>query len=362
MSEMRILLVDTASRLFSDLCDNDAFVQAESGGLSPALWKPIEESGLARATVTEARGGDGSDLGDALALVREAGKFCLPVPLAETLMAELLLSASALPVQAGLVTVGPVLQNDKLSLSKTIDGYELSGTLRRVPWARHAGTAVVLAQYEGKWTTVIVKKPKVSEQGMNYANEPRDTIRFDKLRIGAEAVGSPGTGFTPQELRFTGALFRLTAMAGALERVMQMSVLYAKERVQFGRPIGKFQAVQQQLAVLASQVAAASAAADSAAEAAQHGAAMFEIAAAKARSGEAAGIVAGIAHQVHGAMGFTYEHGLHRSTRRLWAWRDEFGSETEWATWVGQVAASVGGKGLWAFLTSSPKQIPSFPV
>ena len=134
---------------------------------------------------------------------------------------------------------------------------------------------------------------------------------------------------------------------------------YAQDRSQFGRPIGQFQAVQHQLAVLASQVAAANAAADAAMDAASKGPALFEIAAAKARIGEAAHIANGIAHQVHGAMGFTHEHALHRSTRRLWAWRDEFGTEGEWAEWVGQVAARVGGDGLWAFLTSDDKKLPS---
>ena len=69
--------------------------------------------------------------------------------------------------------------------------------------------------------------------------------------------------------------------------------------------------------------------------------ARFEIAAAKARIGEAVALVAGVAHQVHAAMGFTHEHTLHRSTRRLWSWRDEFGTESEWQAWVGAVAAKL---------------------
>ena len=136
-------------------------------------------------------------------------------------------------------------------------------------------------------------------------------------------------------------------MTGALETILSLTVRYAQERVQVGRPIGEFQAIQQQISVLASHVAAAVAAAQGAIDRAARSDADFEIAAAKTRIGEAAGISAVIAHQVHGAMGFTHEHSLQLSTRRLWAWRDEFGSEAEWAEWIGRAVARVGGSGLW---------------
>ncbi len=74
---------------------------------------------------------------------------------------------------------------------------------------------------------------------------------------------------------------------------------------------------------------------------------LLRVASAKIRAGEAATRAAEIAHQVHGAIGYTEEHQLHRFTLRLWAWRDEFGSETEWASWVGAAVARIGGEGLW---------------
>ena len=78
----------------------------------------------------------------------------------------------------------------------------------------------------------------------------------------------------------------------------------------------------------------------------------FETAVAKIRVGEAAGIGAGLVHQVHGAIGFTYEHSLHFATRRLWSWRAEFGSERRWAVELGRRVASRGADGLWPYLTS----------
>src|SRR5699024_8026443 len=114
-------------------------------------------------------------------------------------------------------------------------------------------------------------------------------------------------------------------LAGGMQRALDYSTQYASERNQFGRPLAKFQAIQQQLAAMATQVAAASAAADAAARSWGSDKSPFDVSVAKARTGEAAGQVAAIAHQVHGAMGFTREHSLQFTTRRLWSWRDEFG-------------------------------------
>jgi acyl-CoA dehydrogenase len=126
------------------------------------------------------------------------------------------------------------------------------------------------------------------------------------------------------------------------------------ERKQFGRPIGSFQAIQHQLALLAGHTAAAGSAAANAFRAADGGDAAFEIAVAKVRTGEAAGLGAGIAHQCHGAIGFTYEHSLHFVTRRLWSWRAEFGAESEWAARIGHDVARRGGEELWAYVTGRP--------
>jgi acyl-CoA dehydrogenase len=76
----------------------------------------------------------------------------------------------------------------------------------------------------------------------------------------------------------------------------------------------------------------------------------LEIAAAKIRVGEAATEGAGIAHQVLGAIGYTKEHTLHRFTRRLWAWRDDFGSESVWAVKLGNMVAAKGADKLWPML------------
>ncbi|MBI4192720.1 MAG: acyl-CoA dehydrogenase family protein, partial [Betaproteobacteria bacterium] len=125
MSTMREILVDSASRLFGDVCTRDAFASAEEGLWQADLWATLEAAGLPKATLSEARGGAGADLGDALAVVREMGAACLPAPLAETMLAELALSAAGLAPRAGPLTIGPVLTGDAPSLVRRGDDWEI---------------------------------------------------------------------------------------------------------------------------------------------------------------------------------------------------------------------------------------------
>ncbi|HEY4126072.1 MAG TPA: acyl-CoA dehydrogenase family protein [Rhizomicrobium sp.] len=148
------------------------------------------------------------------------------------------------------------------------------------------------------------------------------------------------------------ALARAGQIAGAISASLQISVEYTRQRQQFGKPLASFQAIQQQLAVLAEEAAASRAAASAAARAADRGEALFEIASAKLRANIAAGQAASIAHQVHGAIGFTKEYELQKFTRRLWTWRSEFGNDRHWADAIGKLAASRGADGFWPGLTS----------
>jgi len=149
----------------------------------------------------------------------------------------------------------------------------------------------------------------------------------------------------------------VSLMAGAMGQALQLSIDHVNMRQQFGRPLGKFQAVQQSLAVMACEVAAVDAAA--AAMAARLDAtgfdaeaAGFEIAAAKLRANRAVSVVTAVAHQVHGAIGFTREYDLHRVTVPLMRWRGEHGNDAHWARILGRQVAGFGGRGLWETLTA----------
>lgn len=158
------------------------------------------------------------------------------------------------------------------------------------------------------------------------------------------------------------ALALVALMGGALEHCLELSIDHANTRVQFGKPLGKQQAVQQNLAILAEETAAVAVAAQAAAAARNTGDAAFEIACAKLRANQAAGRGAAIAHQVHGAIGFTREYPLHRFTRALAFWRSCSGNDTFWAARIGTMASSSGGRGLWLDLTRrSDRTVPIAP-
>jgi acyl-CoA dehydrogenase len=153
-----------------------------------------------------------------------------------------------------------------------------------------------------------------------------------------------------------GAFVCVGQAAGAFDAVLAMSVDHANTRVQFGKPLSKFQAVQQSLATLAVEAAAVNVAAAAAADALDRWggageAVLFEIAAAKLRTNIAIGIGTGIAHQVHGAIGFTQDHGLHPLTKSLMRWRSACGNDAYWAGILGDLACSLGGSGLWVEMT-----------
>jgi acyl-CoA dehydrogenase len=339
------MLRETADRLFQTHCNTATQRSADQGSWPATLWAAVEDAGLHRALVPEAAGGFGVAVPDALSLLKVAGAHAVPLPLAETMLASWLLGGAGMDIPDGPLTVGPVRDGESVTLTKVDGGWRVSGTLSRVPWARDVDRLVVLA---GSRVALVGKQAWSIEPGENVAREPRDTVRLD----GAVLAAAP-SGTTVRDLIAVGAAMRTQQIAGALTRLTEMTTQYAQERVQFGRPIGKFQAVQQNLAVMAGQAAAAVAAADLAAEAVAEGVKILPIAAGKARAGEAAGIVAGIAHQVHGAIGFTFEHNLHFLTRRLWSWRDEFGKDPAWNRLLGRHMAQAGADSLWAEITAA---------
>ncbi len=348
--EMRDLLADATSRIFRELADPQALAGARDDAWRAPLWRALEEAGLTRAWVPEALGGAGAGLAEGFEIVRVAGSFAVPAPLAETLLAGWLLAQAGLEVPAGALTIAPVRPGDRV----VADGAgKLSGRAGAVPFAREAAHVALLARGGKGALVALVERARCGlEEGESLAGEPRDTLSLDNAT--ALACAPARAGFGEDELLFMGAAVRATQIGGALAAILERSVAYANERVAFERPIARFQAVQHALARLAGESAAALAAAGAAADALASGTAgdalLLEVAAAKIRAGEAAGEGAAIAHQVHGAIGFSREHALHRYTQRLWAWRDDFGAETEWAARLGAAVAARGADALWPLL------------
>ncbi len=348
MSEMRNDLLKTVDRIFDEHCPKALRESAEAGEWPAALWQALEAVGLDRVALPEEAGGSGLDFEDAMLALRRCAYHAAPVPLAETMFAGRLLAAAGIAVPRGALTVAPVRTGDRLSFVQSASATTVSGKAYRVPWGNRCAHAVVAGELGGKGALGLVSTSGAARGvDKNLAGEPRALLEFDAVPLLAYAVLDGARA----RLEAEGALCRSVQMAGALERTLEYSLQYANERVQFGRPIAKFQAIQHMLAQLAGQVAAASAAADAAVEASSLAPDEFSVSVAKSRAGEAAGKGAEIAHQVHGAMGYTREHNLHYSTRRLWSWRDEFGNETYWQSRLGRAVAAQGADALWPLLS-----------
>lgn len=339
-AEIRQAVVDTANELFSERVTQSMLEAAETGGFSREFWDEVGALGVPTASLNEEAGGLGS-LRDAGALLRPLGYHGVPLPIAETLLANWLAS------QAGIVPPDGVLSLvTSAGLCRDGDGVKISGGLRNVPWGRYASAVAVLGTLDG--TAAIAFFP-VNDQitpGRNLAGEPRDRMNLDDV----VALAHAPLPFADERVRAINTAMRAAMMAGALERVLDLTVAYAKDRVQFGKPIGKFQAIQQQIAIVANHTAASVMAAERAIAAIEGTDGPKMAAIAKIRVGEGCGESVRIAHQVHGAMGFTHEHILHHFTRRLWSWRDEQGSEAYWARWLGAQAILGGADSLWTFV------------
>ena len=344
--DTRDMLLETASRFFAERAGKDVVNGVEKGVWPADLWKEIEEMGLPLIAVPEEQDGVGGTLADLMALLRVAGEHAVPVPVAETALANLLVAAAGAKPASGPSTVAL----GELSLQ----GGRVSGKVARVPFAGVAERFVSIVTAGGKSTLVVVPRDAVAvEDTPSHAGEPYGTVTFDGATPEFSAV-SPVSAERALELA---ALARTMQMAGAADKVLVTATEYCKQRVQFGRPISTFQAVQHMLAELASYVAATIASAESAARDADEGGlengGSFSIAAAKTQTSDFAHRIAAISHQSMGAMGFTHEHILHHYTRRLWVWRRDFGSESFWGEKIGASFAKAGKDELWPALSES---------
>ena len=344
--DTRDMLLETAGRFFAERCGKEIVNGVEKGVWPADFWKEIEDMGLPLTAVPEDKGGVGGTLADLMAVLRLAGENAVPVPLAETALANLLIAAAGGTPGPGPAAI--VLGN------LSIDSGRLTGKVDRVPFASVADRFVAVANSGGKAIVAVVEKVNAKVTAApSHAGEPYGTVAFDK----AACVFSGALVVSAARALEIAALARAMQMAGAADKVLATTVEYSKQRVQFGRSISTFQAIQHMLAELASYVAATIASAEAASRDADEGGladgGSFSIAAAKTQASDLAQRICAISHQSMGAMGFTHEHILHHYTRRLWVWRRDFGSESFWGEKIGAAVAKAGPQALWPALTSS---------
>lgn len=351
--ESENIIVATAERIFADLADSQTIINAKNDSWKAQVWQALKNSGLTLAWVPEAQGGAGAGLDDGFGVLRAAGRAALGVPLAETMLAGWLLAQAGLSSPSGMMSVALSHAHDRIVLDA--DGV-LNGIARKVAFAREVSHFAMIADApNGPVVTLVDAASCQISQAKNLADEARDTVKLIKVK--PLAAAPMPAGFSADSLLLMGAAVRAQQMAGALEIMLAISVRYSTERIAFEKQISKFQAVQHNLARLGGETAAAVAAACSAADAVTAGsldddAGLLEIAAAKIRCSEAVERGSGIAHQVHGAIGYTDEHVLHRLTLRALSWRDDFGNESYWSVRLGELVASRGADELWPLVAS----------
>jgi acyl-CoA dehydrogenase len=345
-------MAEVLERLFADNCTRATLAAAEANGWAPGLWSVLDRDGWPRIALPEQAGGGGGSIADFGTLLFVAGRFAAPVPLAETgFLAGWALAAAGLPVPSGPATTAIPSRDDNVSLVRVGGSWRIAGRLDRVPWADVSACLVVAAELDGEPYLAAVPRSHYSvTSGRSLAGEPRDAVSFRSEVLPPSNVAvSPHAG--PEDLLRRGAFSRAVLIAGALSRIAELTTRYVATRHQFGRPIGRFQAVQQHVVCLTEEAEQAATAVAAAGSGDGGDLGELEVAAAKIVASESAGIVAALAHQAHGAMGMTLEYELGQLTRRLWAWRDEFGSEAFWSRRIGAQLAAAGPDQFWLTLS-----------
>jgi acyl-CoA dehydrogenase len=330
------LLVETVERLLSASSTFEAVEQAEIDGWCAPVWDALADAGFPWISVAEDAGGTGGSLADALAVLRSVGRHAAPVPVAETgLLGGWLAAAAGFAIPEGPVTVVP----DPGALG--LDGGRVHGEAT-VAWASRADRVLALVP-RPDGAVIVAAAPEQLDitRRTNLGGEPRDLVRFDCQLTDLEHAPAP-PGIDGDALLQRGCLSRVVLSAGALETLCQLTVDYTNDRRQFGKPVAAFQAVQLHLVTIAQASVRASTAAELATRALTRGDARFEIAAARVVIDTAAIEATKAAHQAHGAMGVTREYPMHHFSRRLWAWRHEYGAATTWRRALGAKVASAG--------------------
>lgn len=330
MNELTQILSETTERLLADHAGKATVKAAEEGQWPEALWAALEENGLTQPLVPEQQGGIGTGWEDVFVIALAAGRHRAPVPLPETIAAGWLLAAAGISVPAGPIA--------------------LADDLDAVAWGAVVPHAVAVAPDGGSWQIQLLTRDGADVAAdLSIAGEPRDRMRYGgAIATGGLPLAAGNDAVSP--VRLLGAAMRAAQIAGAAGRAIEFAVEHAMTRRQFGRPIAKFQAIQQTLARAAAYAAEARMAAHVAFRALEDGdltRAEFAVASAKVVGSEAADVVTDAVHQVHGAIGFTEEHELHFTTRRMWSWQAEFGSSGFWAERLGRAVLARGAANLW---------------
>jgi acyl-CoA dehydrogenase len=337
MTQLTSILVETADRIFQ---------KAEpwpADGFDAPLWRATEQAGLDRLLLPETMGGGGDAYAEAAAIAIVSGKRAASIPLIETMVANWSLARVGLDVPDGPKALLIAGAEAPFSLVKGSLAWS-AGT--EIAWAPPACATVIISLHDNALSVIRIDASLAGTHLETLAGEPVTVPNGTAISLGKGAIARWSSA-SDEPLALL-ALLKAAAIVGAADTLVASAIEYANMRTQFGRPIAAFQMIQQTIARMASEAAAAAAAVQHAARTFGSRNGVSAAAIAKGRASEAAGQVAAAAHHVHGAIGFTHEHGLHRYSRRLWTWREAAGNETYWYGRLGSAAFRDGGGRLWA--------------
>ena len=331
MTSVNSDLEEMVADLFANKVTHADVIEAERVALLDSLWATVAELDLGSVGIPEESGGAGGTFVDIATILFAAGQHAAPLPLLDNYLARRVATSAGVDVRgAQHWSIAPGTPKDSLVYANG----QVSGTVHAVAWGGSA--ARVVAYVDGQ---IVVLDPTLATvtHARDIAGQPSDTLTFDGV-----AAQIHETPFGVEALRIEGGLLRAAQMAGAMEAIAELSRVYASQRVQFGKPIGSFQAVQTHLVYLAEAATLLRVSVERAAAlVAEEKDASFASGAAKLLANQYAAISIKSGHQVHGAIGMTQEYSLQDYTRRLNAWRADWGSEFEVADRLGAAVASV---------------------
>lgn len=354
MNDTLDMLRESLGRMLADTVVPRDTVAAEQAGIDAQAWRQLGLMGVAGS------GAAAMDIEQHAVVLQAIGYAGALVPYAESeVLGRWLAQGAGIETgDAGVLTVAMVAPSAvRMQMGDAGGVFVVKG--ERIPWARNADR--VLFSFSAAGRPHVAVKPIGAialRPGSNLAGEPHDIITAEEIRVDAGDIREVGIEHGPEAVRMRGALCRAAAMVGALARTNELTLQYACDRKQFNRPISQFQIIQSHLAAMAGELCAASAIVEAALVAAACGDGNEEIAAAKIRVGQAARTITSLGHQIHGAIGFTLEYPLNLWTRRLWAWREEYGNEADWARHLGSIIVGRGADAFWPRLTAQPGSYP----
>lgn len=309
------MFAEAIEDILKDQC-TPVVVRSIEGGSSPtALWESLADAGFLELLATEADGGAELALAELFPILSHFGRYAVPVPVAQTIVARALV-ASQFAIPQGMITLAAgVRRNTDASMTCALVPY---GVMADFVLANDGDTLLLLPCAAAQRQATGVHRSLTAS--LTWQNDS-DVIR-----------AAQGGALLPS---FSAAL-HAALLSGAMNRLFEMTLQYCNDRNQFGKSLGKFQAVQHQLSVMAEHTAAASIAAEAAFQGAGKTPSLLAAAMAKSRTSEAAVLVAATAHALHGAIGVTEEYDLQLLSRRLHEWRMAHGSEAYWNKVVGE--------------------------